>query len=522
MRQNPSLQIALRLLADALTVNAGLFVGIAARVVGVVVFVIMRQSGPVTAEDLRTSVLILWEFYWNGAPLLTAVSLGIFALSGFYTRGRFYQSRYKVAVILQAITLAYLIFGFTTYFVPWFLPHPRSAMAIGWLVTGSVLVGGRLWVELWLRLARHEAEVETRPPEKERRVLVIGGAGYIGSVLSRQLLDKGYRVRVLDLLLYGDQSIQPLLANSKFELVQGDSRDIEAVIRAMWEVDSVIHLGEIVGDPATALDSLLTQEINVAATRMVAEAAKGFRLRRFIYASSCSVYGAGEGVFDEQSAPNPVSLYARAKVDAERTLLSLNDANFHPVILRFATVFGMSPRPRFDLVINLLTAKAVLDREITIFGGDQWRPFVHVSDAARAILTALEAPDVNVKGQIFNVGSDQQNYTINQLGEMIQAAIPQARVVQQGEGGDIRNYRVSFARIRRQLNFEPRVTVERGIHEIEQSVRAGQVGHYAERRYSNHRTLSEDNGLEILSDRRINELFAAPRVTPAVKDASSA
>jgi nucleoside-diphosphate-sugar epimerase len=522
MRQYLSLQIALRLLADVLVVNSGLFIGVAARVVGVVVFVIMRQSGPVTADDLRRSVFVMWEFYWNGAPLLTAVCLTVFALSGFYTRGRFYQSRYKAVVIVQAVTLAYLIFGFVTYFVPVFIPHPRTALAIGWLLTAGTLVGGRLWVDLWPRFAGSGAQAAHNPGAAERRILVIGGAGYIGSVLCRQLLEKSYRVRVLDLLLYDDKSIQPLLASPSFEFVKGDSRDIEAVIRAMWDVDSVIHLGEIVGDPATALDSLLTQEVNVAATRMLAEAAKGFRLRRFIYASSCSVYGAGEGVFDEQSAPNPVSLYARAKIDAERTLLSLNDANFHPVIVRFATVFGMSPRPRFDLVINLLTAKAVLDREITIFGGGQWRPFVHVSDAARALVIALEAPDANVKGQVFNVGSDSQNFTIDQVGDMIQAIIPEARVVKQGEGSDARNYRVSFARIRRQLGFEPRVTVQQGIREIERAVRAGQVSHYAERQYSNHRTLSEGDGLEILSDRHINELFAPARPERAVGDAAPA
>jgi nucleoside-diphosphate-sugar epimerase len=290
----------------------------------------------------------------------------------------------------------------------------------------------------------------------------------------------------------------------------------------MWDVDAVIHLGEIVGDPATALDGLLTQEVNVAATRMVAEAAKGFRVKRFVYASSCSVYGAGDGVFEEQTVLNPVSLYARAKMDAERILLSLNDAHFHPVILRFATVYGMSPRPRFDLVVNLLTAKAIQDGEITVFGGGQWRPFVHVSDIARAILLALEAPQANVKGQVFNVGSDNQNYTIASLGEIVKAAVPTARLVNKADGGDPRNYRVSFAKIRRELGFEPLVTVEQGVAEIARVVQAGAVGHYSERRYSNYRTLSEDNGLEVFAERRINNLFAQPAAAPYLKDASAA
>jgi len=524
LRPYLTLPIAMRALADAIMVNLGLFAGIAVRFVGYVGLVLLLQSGPVTADDVRRSLLVLAGVYADGAPLLTAISLIVFALSGFYTRGRFYLGRYKVIAILQAVTLSYLIFGFLTYFVPWFTPNPRSALALGWLFTGAALVGTRLWASLWLRFAGLEARLtsEARPAERPPSALVIGGAGYIGSVLCRQLLAQGYHLRVLDLALYGEESIQALLDEPNFEYVRGDSRDIEAVVRAMSNVDVVIHLGEIVGDPATTLDGLLTQEVNVAATRMVAEVAKGARVKRFVYASSCSVYGAGEGVFDEQSALNPVSLYARAKMDAERILLSLNDADFHPVILRLATVYGMSPRPRFDLVVNLLTAKAVTDGEFTVFGGGQWRPFVHVSDVARAIMLALEARQESVKGQVFNVGSDSQNYTITALGELVREGVPESRLVQQDDGGDPRNYRVSFGKIHRQLIFEPQVTVAHGIHEIAEAIRAGQVGHYAARRYSNYRTLNEDNGLEAFAERHINDLYAAPRYSRLAKDASTA
>jgi nucleoside-diphosphate-sugar epimerase len=338
-------------------------------------------------------------------------------------------------------------------------------------------------------------------------VLVIGGAGYIGSTLCRELLRRGYRVRILDALFYGDHGIRELTKDPRCELIKGDTRDVTSVVLAMRDVQAVVHLGEIVGDPATGLDEDLTRQINVAATRMIAEVAKGYQAWRFIYASSCSVYGASDDILTEESALAPVSLYAKAKIASEHSVLGLADLDFCPTVLRFATVYGISPRPRFDLVINLLSAKAVVDREITVVGGTQWRPFVHVSDVAAAIIGALEADPNTVMAAIYNVGSDDQNYTINDIGEIVCSLIPGTRVVRSTEVRDQRNYRVSFEKIRRELGFRPQFTVQAGVTEVADVVRRKAVGWYRDAVYSNYKTLSDENALVAIRGRKINELF---------------
>jgi nucleoside-diphosphate-sugar epimerase len=285
--------------------------------------------------------------------------------------------------------------------------------------------------------------------------------------------------------------------------------------------DAVVHLGALVGDPVCALDEKLTLEINLAATRMIAEAARGFGVQRFIFASTCSVYGASEQLLDERSALNPVSLYARTKIGSERVLLGMNDGRFAPVILRFATVYGLSHRPRFDLVINLLAAKATGEKSITIFGGDQWRPFVHVDDAAGAILKCLEAPLQAVQGQIFNVGAEDQNYQITQLGDLVKELIPDVQVVHKGEDADRRNYRVSFGKMQQHLGFTPRRTVAEGILEIKAAIESGRIPDYRDARYSNHKTLSEEGDATPIRRTSMSPLYtsgleeAKPFLTPA-------
>ena len=324
----------------------------------------------------------------------------------------------------------------------------------------------------------------------------------------RKLLDQGYNVTVLDALIYGDGSIRDLYSRPGFDLIHDDLRNIEAGVRALQYADAVVHLGALVGDPACALDEKLTLEINLAATRMIAEAARGFGVQRFIFASTCSVYGASDQILDERSALNPVSLYARTKIGSERVLLALNDDCFAPVILRFGTIYGLSPRPRFDLVINLLAARAVCDKRITIFGGDQWRPFIHVDDAAEAILKCLEAPLHAVKGQTFNVGCDDQNYRIVQLGDLIKELIPDVQVIHQGEDVDKRNYRVSFAKIHKHLGFSPRRTVAEGILEIKAAIEDGRITDYRDACYSNYKTLSEENNVHLIRQTRMTPLYA--------------
>lgn len=497
-----------RVIADTVMVNLALVTAFILRFLAL--FWLRGDSSNISpqffAGILHDSVIA----YLRVAPFFTPLCLLLFYLSGFYTYGRAYRGRYKALIIFQAVTVAYLIFGAVNYLflnmTAWF---PRSAWLASWLLT-LLLVGGlRLWAKLWRATTWAEARIWGRPEKQTiRNMTVIGGAGYIGSVLVRKLLHRGYDVTVLDALLYGDESIRDLYHRPGFDLIHEDLRNIEAGVRALQYADAVVHLGAIVGDPASSLDEKLTLEINLAATRLIAEAARGFGVQRFVFASTCSVYGASDQLLDERSALNPISLYARTKIDSERVLLALNDDRFAPVILRFGTIYGLSPRPRFDLVINLLAAKATCEKRITIFGGDQWRPFIHVDDAAEAILKCLEAPLHAVKGQTFNVGSDDQNYRIAQLGDLIQELIPDVQVIHQGEDVDGRNYRVSFAKIRKLLGFTPRRTVADGILEIKAAIEDGRIRDYGDTHYSNYKTLSEEGNAALIRHTRMTPLYA--------------
>lgn len=204
----------------------------------------------------------------------------------------------------------------------------------------------------------------------------------------------------------------------------------------------------------------------------------------------CSVYGASDEILDERSALRPISLYARTKIESEKVLLSLADARFAPTILRFGTVYGLAGRPRFDLAVNLLAAKAAQDGEAEIFGGDQWRPLVHVKDVAEAIVLTLQAPLDSVRGEIFNVGCNDENYQIAELGPIIQEVVPTARIVVQPEE-DKRNYRVCFDKIHNRLNFLPRYTVRDGVREVVDAFAKGQVTDYRDSQYSKVKALNQ-------------------------------
>lgn len=443
---------------------------------------------------------------WDFAPAFVALGvLGLltFYLSGFYTRGRAYRSRYKVLIVSQAVSLAYLELSGLCLFLPHVVSAPRAAILLSWAISLGLLVGARLWAAVWARVVlseRSRQAVQATPPSKH--VLLIGGAGYIGSALLPKLLDKGYRVRLMDLFIYGEDSIAKVREHPSLEIVRADFRQVDKVVWAMRDVDAVIHLGAIVGDPACELDEACTIEVNLTATRLIAEVAKGHGVGRFIFASTCSVYGASDELLDERSALNPLSLYARSKMASEQVLLRMATEYFHPVILRFGTIFGMSGRTRFDLVANLLTAKAVVEGKITVYGSDQWRPFLHVDDAARSLLAVLEAPLDQVRCEVFNVGCNSQNYTLGQLGAAINDLVPTAELVSSpSDPKDRRNYRVDFCKIGERLGFETRWSLEDGIRQVIHVLRSGQVKDYRDAQYSNVKFLSEEFGLESLKTR---------------------
>jgi nucleoside-diphosphate-sugar epimerase len=315
-------------------------------------------------------------------------------------------------------------------------------------------------------------------------VLVVGGAGYIGSVLTRALLKKGYKVRVLDILAYGRSPIEELVETKQVELIEGDLRRVDSAVAALRGVDCVFHLGAIVGDPASALDANATVQINWNATRMLVDAAAALGVWRFIFASSCSVYGYSDAVVDENSVPNPVSLYAASKLDAEDAALNC-PGETAVTVLRLATVFGYSYRPRFDLVVNLLTAKAVAEGQIAIFGGQQWRPFVHVDDVVRAMILCMESPEHLVSRQIFNVGANNLNVQIAELGEVIRKTISGTQVEIHHDARDTRSYRVSFDKVRDRLGFECQVSLAQGIAEMARALHSGEIKDYRDPRYSN-------------------------------------
>jgi nucleoside-diphosphate-sugar epimerase len=444
----------------------------------------------------------------------------VYALAGLYTRLRGYALAHKLRLAALSASIATLLLVFVS-FITRRAQLPRSAAVFFAVMAIGAAVGVR-WLKDWLFHSEVAEATWLNPgiasPSADDTVLVVGGAGYIGSIVVSKLLQRGYRVRLLDSLVYGDQSIAPLLNHPKLEFIAGDCRNIQDVVGAMNKANSVIHLAAIVGDPACAEDNENAYQINYAATRMLLEIAKGNGIHRFIFASSCSVYGASENLMDEKSETLPISLYAETKLQSEQVLLEAASRSFHPTILRFATVFGLAPRPRFDLVVNLLTAKAIQDGLITIFNGGQWRPFIHVQDIAEAVVQVLAAPVESVSGEIFNVGDDRQNFTLAEIAEKIRTQIPETRV-EYVENSDRRNYRVSFQKIRNCVGFTAQHTIENGIAEIKRAFELGLIHDYRRSFYSNVSYLKERGRVHPKNDLDVKVMaaFAAGGSYPVLK-----
>ena len=320
-------------------------------------------------------------------------------------------------------------------------------------------------------------------------VLVTGGAGYIGSVLVRRLLAKVQPVRIVDSFLYGDSALAGLASDPRLTVVAGDIRDREKMWRALDGIDRVAHLAAIVGDPACALRPGLATSTNLEATARLADLCQNAGVSRLAFASTCSVYGAGDVDLTEDSPVNPMSLYAETKIEAERALQSKAGPGFSPVVLRFATIYGLAPRPRFDLVANLLMARAVRSGMITIHGGDQWRPFLHVADATRAIELALDLPD-DAAGRIYNVGSRDENYRLRDVGELIAELVPGTDLILDESAQDRRTYHVQFDRFAEAARFRADLSLRQGLIELRDYLSARPELDVSDPRWDNVRWLA--------------------------------
>jgi nucleoside-diphosphate-sugar epimerase/CBS domain-containing protein len=328
--------------------------------------------------------------------------------------------------------------------------------------------------------------MEDQKVEHARRVLVVGGGGFLGSVLTGKLLSRGYRVRVLDSFIYGRRSLDAFSEDKNLEIVEGDLRNIHTCVSSLAETDAVVLLAAIVGDPASKVRPTETIETNVLATQALASACKLHHISRFLYASTCSVYGIGADLLDENAPLNPVSLYARTKIESEKIILGMGDGYFSPTILRMGTLYGYSPRMRFDLVVNTMSMKSFVDGQIQVFGGGQWRPLLGVEDAAEVYIRCLEKDLNEVGNQVFNVGSDEQNYQIKDVAEIIGTALGGIPISRDNSNLDGRDYRVSFSKLTRTLGFAPRQTIEGAACVIMEKLKSGAIRNPYQKIYYNH------------------------------------
>jgi nucleoside-diphosphate-sugar epimerase len=308
-------------------------------------------------------------------------------------------------------------------------------------------------------------------------VLVTGGAGYVGSRVVLELLGHGHRVRVLDSLLHGTAPLLAAWGSKGFEFITGDVRDADARDAALDGARAVVHLAAIVGDPACARDPETAKAVNLEATRRLVGDAADRGAERFVLLSTCSNYGklaTPDAFATETWDLRPLSVYAETKVEAEREVLARSDGDFAAACLRLATVYGTSPRMRFDLTVNEFVRDALLD-ELVVYGEQFWRPYIHVRDAARALRLVLEADRDLVAGEVFNVGSTDENYRKLDIVDFLKSRLPDARVRFVERDEDPRDYRVNFDKFRTRLGFSVEHTVESGIDEILGLLRSGVV-----------------------------------------------
>ncbi len=321
------------------------------------------------------------------------------------------------------------------------------------------------------------------------KILVTGGAGYVGSTLVPLLLNEGFNVRVFDRLAFGGESLLGPWSHPNFEFILGDIQNRYAVREALAGCDAVVHLAAVVGDPACARQPEVAKTVNLESALALIEDSQSAGVKRFIFASTCSNYGKMQdesALATEETELRPVSLYAETKVAVEQALLKSRGNNgWCPTPLRFATVYGVSPRMRFDLTVNEFTMELLTQKNLKVFGEQFWRPYVHVVDAARGIRLILGSPETLVANRVFNVGATDQNFQKKQLVEMICPLVPDAVIEYVHKNEDPRDYKVSFARIASELGYRTTRTVAQGVSEVAELVRKNIIGNFSDAKYRN-------------------------------------
>lgn len=324
---------------------------------------------------------------------------------------------------------------------------------------------------------------------KFKTILVTGGAGYVGAVLVPKLLKKGYHVKVLDLYIYGDDVLDSVKNHPHLEQIKGDMRDLKLLDKSFKGCDVVIHLACISNDPSFDLDPQLGKSINYDCFLPMVQIAKKHKVKRFIYASSSSVYGIKDTFDVTEDLPlKPLTDYSKYKAMCEDDLLKEAADDFIVTILRPATVCGYSPRLRLDLTVNILTNHAINKREITVFGGDQTRPNIHIEDITDLYTYLLELPDEKVHKKIYNAG--YENHSVKDIALMVQSVIGDDVPIKIVPTDDNRSYHVSSKKIKKELNFEPQHTIEQAIVDLKKAFDAKKIPNaMTDDRYYNIRTM---------------------------------
>lgn len=318
-------------------------------------------------------------------------------------------------------------------------------------------------------------------------VLVLGGAGYVGSAVVREMLGHGHSVTVLDLMLFGAESMMPWLGREDFRLVKGDVRERGDIDAVMPGQDAVILLASIVGEPACNRDPENTVATNVGGARNALGSAQAHGVKHFIFASTCSNYGVADTDLPvaEDGKLNPISVYSETKVTVENEVLAAAGDDFVTTVLRLSTAFGVSARMRFDLLVSDFTLAAHRDKKVVIFGEQFWRPFVHINDIAKAMRMVLAADDDKVRGEVFNIGANHNNTQKQSLGESVAKHLPGTELEYVTRNEDPRSYRVDFAKVRDTMGYEPDWTIDDGIEEVRDCLRAQVWPDPTEARYKN-------------------------------------